>query len=74
MKMTEVISNPSLSDMDMTRLNIDSSIPNIQMTHTEFVDNNIGMIMTELNVNEYKTKMAMSKPLKNESIIDMQMT
>lgn len=30
--------------------------------------------MTELNINEYKTKMVMSKPLKNESIIDMQMT
>ena len=44
------------------------------MAHTEFVDNNPGMSMTELNVNEYKTKMAMSKPLKNESIIDMQMT
>ena len=74
MKMAEVISNPSLSDMDMTRLNIDSSIPNIQMTPAEFVDNNLGMIMTELNVNEYKAKMVMSKPLKNESIIDMQMT
>ena len=69
--MTEVISNPSLSDMDMTRLNIDSSIPNIQMTHTEFVDNNHGMGMTELNVNEYKTKMEMSKPLENERIINM---
>lgn len=29
MKMTEVISNHSLSDMDMTKLNIDSSIPNM---------------------------------------------
>ena len=74
MKMTEVISNPSLSDMDMTILNIDSSIPNIQMTHTEFVDNNPVMSMIELNANEYKTKMEMSKLLKNESIIDMQMT
>lgn len=41
------------------------------MTHTEFVDNNPGMGMTELNENEYKTKMAMSKPLENESIINM---
>ena len=44
------------------------------MTHTEFVDNNPYMSMTELNANEYKTKMEMSKLLKNESIIDMQMT
>ena len=44
------------------------------MTHTEFVDNNPGMSMAELNVNEYKTKMAMNKPLNNERIIDMQMT
>ena len=29
MKMTEVISNSSLSNMDMTRLNTDSSIPNM---------------------------------------------
>ena len=41
------------------------------MTHTEFVDNNAGMSMAELNVNEYKTNMAMSKPLENESIINM---
>ena len=41
------------------------------MKYTEFVENNPDMSMTELNVNEYKTKMEMSKPLENESIINM---
>ena len=54
----------------LMKLNIDG-IEGIELI---FVDNNSNMSMTELNINEYKTKMVMSKPLKNESIIDMQMT